>query len=307
MNHKSYIPDEATLMAYLYDELDGVTRTKVAHYLKENPAVQAEIEGMQSARDIMGMLGDQDAGQPLILIGDEKNDEVGGAIVQPTPIVATTPKTQLITIGFARTMIGIAAAIVLVFLMGALTDLKIQSGTQGLAISFGDTQTPPQDKTKQTPTIIKQGIDKSEVKKLLSSYMQHYGDSLSQKLGGLEQKLVLQNRRILNTQKKNVVNDNQGFTVTEVQMMVDNLKKENLKTMVELIRLSNKDQKDYVGRAIADYSRFVEDQRESDLKQINLNISSLDDRTKTKQLQSDRLLAKVMEQVNRKKDKNSKR
>lgn len=304
MNHKSYIPDEATLMAYLYDELDGATRAKVAHYLEENPAAQTEIEGMQSTKDIMGILGDQDAGQPLILIGDEKNDEMESAIMQPIP---TAPKTQLITMGFARTMIGIAVAIILVFLMGALTDLKIQSGTQGLAISFGDMQETPQGKTKQTPTIIKQGIEKSEVKKLLSSYMQHYGDSLSQKLGGLEQKLVLQNYRILNTQKKNVANDNQRFTVTEVQMMVDNLKKESLKTMIELIRLSNKDQKDHVGRAIANYARFVEDQRESDLKQINLNISNLDDRTKTKQLQSDRLLARVMEQVNRKKDKNSKR
>ncbi len=70
--------------------------------------------------------------------------------------------------------------------------------------------------------------------------------------------------------------------------------------MVELIRLSNKNQQDYVGRAIADYARYVEDQREGDLKGINRSIRNLADNTSSKQLQSDRLLAKVIEKVNKK-------
>ncbi|WP_299462016.1 hypothetical protein [uncultured Microscilla sp.] len=298
MNHKSYTPDEATLMAYFYDELKGADRQKVEAYLAENPEAQADLEGLRSTQSIMGSLSDKDAGQPLILM-DENNAFAAMPIAQ-TP----TPKAKLMTMGFARTLIGVAAAIVLVFLMGALTNLQIKSGNEGLAISFGKEATQPTVKPKKVPpTIINKGIDRQEVEKLLSAYMASYGDSLSDKLGGLENKIVRQNQQLkaLPKQKK-VLASNQRFSITEVQMMLDNLKKDHLKTMVDLIRLSNKNQKDYVGRAIADYARYVDDQRESDLKNIHLSIRTLADNTNSKQLQSDRLLAKVIEKVNRKSD-----
>ncbi|EAY27363.1 anti-sigma factor family protein [Microscilla marina] len=295
MNHKSYTPDEATLMAYFYDELKGAERQQVEAYLVENPEAQATLEEMRSTQSIMGKLSDKEAGQPLILI-DENN------AFAATPIAQTpAPKAKLMTMGFARTLIGVAAAIVLVFLMGALTNLQIKSGNEGLAISFGKEATQPTVKPRKVPpTIINKGIDRQEVEKLLSAYMASYGDSLSDKLGGLENKIVRQNQRLkaLPTRKK--VASNQRFSITEVQMMLDNLKKDHLKTMVDLIRLSNKNQKDYVGRAIADYARYVDDQRESDLKNIHLSIRTLADNTNSKQLQSDRLLAKVIEKVNRK-------
>lgn len=304
MNHKSYKPDEATLMAYLYEELEGSERKKVEAYLEQNPEAKAELEALQDTRGIMGMLGDQEVEQPLILMANGSEQPV-------TPVFDLSqtndarPKEKLITMGFARTMIGIAAAIILVFLMGALTNLQIKSGQDGLAVSFGGQSNASEGVKNQPPTVINQGIGQQEVKKLLSAYMQKYGDSLSHQLVGLEQKIALQNRQVLNKsqgsenpRKAQKGSEYNGFSVTEVQMMMDNLKKENLKTMVELIRLSNKDQRDYVGRAIADYARFVDDQRESDLKSINRTISNLDDRTQSKQLQSDRLLARVIERVN---------
>ncbi|OJJ14981.1 hypothetical protein BKI52_41240 [marine bacterium AO1-C] len=300
MNHNKYIPDEATLMAYLYEELEGAERKKVEAYLEQNPEAKAELEGLQSTRGIMGMLGDQEVEQPLILMANGTERSVPAAAVIPQETApAIKPKEKLITMGFARTMIGIAAAIILVFLMGALTNLQIKSGGQeGFAISFGGNNESKQP-IDQKPTIIREEVNKQDVQKLLSAYMQNYGDSFTKKLGSLEQKMALQNQQVLNAQKaNNRENEGSGFTVTEMQMMLDNLKKENLKTMVELIRLSNKDQKDYVGRAIADYANFLDDQRDSDLKNINRTISNLDNRTKSQQLQSDRLLARVIERVN---------
>jgi hypothetical protein len=293
MNHKSYTPDEATLMAYFYNELEGAELKQVEAYLEQNPEAKAELEGMRTTQGMLGMLNDKDAGEPLVLMEEESAPIV--AMTAPPP-----PKARLITMGFARTMIGVAAAIVLVFLMGALTNLKVKSGSTGFAISFGEDAPPVAVVKKTPPTIVNQGIDRQEVEKLLSAYMTSYGDSLSQKLGGLERKIVSQNQRLATLpQQKNVLAANGSFTVTEVQIMLDNLKKDNLKTMVELIRLSNKNQQDYVGRAIADYARYVEDQRESDLKGINRSIRKLADNTSSKQLQSDRLLAKVIERVNK--------
>ena len=316
MNHKSYKPDEATLMAYLYEELEGGERKKVEAYLEQNPEAKAELEGLQDTRGIMGMLGDQEVEQPLILMTNGSEQPITPVFDLPQTNdarpEAKRSKERLITMGFARTMIGIAAAIILVFLMGALTNLQIKSGQDGLAVSFGDQSKASEGVKKQPPTVINQGIGQQEVQKLLSAYMQKYGDSLSHQLVGLEQKIALQNQQVLNKSKENQrksqkENEYNGFSVTEVQMMMDNLKKENLKTMVELIRLSNKDQRDYVGRAIADYARFVDDQRESDLKSINRTISNLDDRTQSKQLQSDRLLARVIERVNEANSKENKK
>lgn len=294
MDHKNYQPDEATLMAYFYNELEGAELQQMEAYLAQNPEAKAELEGMRSTQDLLGMLGDKNAVPPLVLTDDSE----AWASMQTAP--SPTPKTQLITMGFARTMIGVAAAIVLVFLMGALTNINIKSGDEGFAISFGKNTPPPANIAKKTPpSIIKQGIDRQEVKKLLSAYMESYGDSLSQKLGGLENKITRQNQRLASLPKaQKVLASNRRFTVTEVQMMLDNLKKDNLKTMVDLIKLSNKNQKDYVSQAITDYARYVEDQRESDLKNINRSIRTLADNTNSKQLQSDRLLAKVIEKVN---------
>lgn len=305
MNHNKYIPDEATLMAYLYEELKGAEHKKVEAYLEQNPEAKAELEGLQSTRGIMGLLGDQKVEQPLVLMTNSSEQSMPTTAAwhsETASSAITKPKEKLITMRFARTMIGIAAAIVLVFLMGALTNLQIKSGgNEGFAISFG-ADTPPSHSSQantQKPTIIREKVDKDEVQKLLSAYLKNYGDNFTQKLGSLEQKMRIQNQQVLNAQKtKKTSGEGNGFTVTEVQMMLDNLKKDNLKTMVELIRLSNKDQRDYVGRAIADYARFMDDQRDSDLKNINRTISNLDNRTKSQQIQSDRLLARVIERVN---------
>ncbi len=227
MNHKSYTPDEATLMAYFYNELEGAELKQVEAYLEQNPEAKAELEGMRTTQGMLGMLNDQEAGEPLVLM-DENSAPV---VAMP---VATPPKARLITIGFARTMIGVAAAIVLVFLMGALTNLKVKSGAAGFAISFGE-EAPPATVAKKTPpTIVNQGIDRQEVEKLLSAYMASYGDSLSQKLGGLERKIVSQNQRLTKLpQQKNVLASNRSFTITEVQIMLNNLKKNNLNGRVD--------------------------------------------------------------------------
>jgi anti-sigma factor RsiW len=54
----NYKPDEGTLMAYLYGELDAAETEKVEQYLQNNPHVREQLQQMNGVRKALGSLND---------------------------------------------------------------------------------------------------------------------------------------------------------------------------------------------------------------------------------------------------------
>ncbi|MEM9390769.1 MAG: hypothetical protein AAGA02_09865, partial [Bacteroidota bacterium] len=138
----SYIPDEITLTNYLYGELSEDERKKVEEYLKQNPAVAAEIKDLGSTREIMSAYEDKEVIPPLDLNKQPKSAHASGVRKRISGIMA------------------VAASVSLLLVVGYFTDFKFSYDDQGLFIGF----------KKQTE--IPQGVTLDQIESLLDAALE---------------------------------------------------------------------------------------------------------------------------------------
>jgi hypothetical protein len=121
----NYKPDENTLIAYLYGELDEKEQEKLARYFQEHPEELKHVQALAHARDIMGTVGDKEVIAPPVF---KDNPSPGRSVWQSVTM---------------RWITGMAASFL--FLMVAArwigTDIYYSRGE--LRISFGKKQEVP--------------------------------------------------------------------------------------------------------------------------------------------------------------------
>src|SRR5258708_6199917 len=71
----SYKPNEATLIAYLYGELDSAEQIKVVGYLQQNPEEKKKIEEWSFTKMAMSRLQDKEVIAPPIILGEGDTDQ----------------------------------------------------------------------------------------------------------------------------------------------------------------------------------------------------------------------------------------
>src|SRR3970040_521509 len=118
----SYKPDVSPLVAYLYGELTGAEKESVERYLAETPEARVELEKLQQVRKLLGEGQDKEVISPPIGF-----DNGGSRFALFTPYI--------------RTILGIAASLVLILVAGRLTGVQINASGQELRISFGEPAT----------------------------------------------------------------------------------------------------------------------------------------------------------------------
>src|SRR3954468_10174518 len=102
----NYKPDESAWMAYLYGELDVQEKEKMEQYLSQNPDAQKELQQLVALRKIMSTVSDKEVIAPPLFLGDAKQRSFWNS-------------------SYFKTVMSIAASLILVILAGRLTGLHI--------------------------------------------------------------------------------------------------------------------------------------------------------------------------------------
>src|SRR5688500_1147979 len=127
----SYKPDENDLMAYLYGELEGSEKEAMDKYLFEHPEARVELERLQQMRSMLRLVEDKEVIAPPIFVGESKQRFIWNA-------------------PYLKTIVSIAASLLLVILVGRLSGMKIQYQESELRISFGGDQVVNGNVTQNT-------------------------------------------------------------------------------------------------------------------------------------------------------------
>src|SRR5882672_10379873 len=115
----SYKPSEQDLMAYLYGELEDDKREKLEQYLLENPTARLELEKMHGLRRMLAQVEDKEVIAPPIFVGDHSSHRFWQA-------------------PYMKTIMGIAASLLVVILVAKFSGFNIRYQQQELRISFND-------------------------------------------------------------------------------------------------------------------------------------------------------------------------
>lgn len=256
------------LMDYLYGELSPEEEAAFKAEIEANPTLQKELEKLQSTHAIMQQIPDEKAALPLFF--------------------GKPPKPRAAQKSYSNWLV--AASVTLALLLGFwLIPVKLNYGTQGLSIHFGNSSTNTTPSTEKLPQA-EDKLSKMEVYQMMEEFVNKKHDSLLVKIDSLEQQLENQK----NTRPSPMIVQKVSLSEEEKTALLSQLRAENLEDMMTLLELSNKKQKAYTEQLLTAYAQYAEEKRSQDLSNIGLSFNNL----QANNANTDRLLTKLIQTVN---------
>lgn len=251
-----YKPDQNTLIAYLYGEIDADTQQKVEAYLAQNPDAQKELEGLKSTRNLLQQWKDIPVNPPVFMVPpmESKNDRFGlkktGRVLGKTGLIA-------------------AACLTLLMILGSLLKIQISYTPNQFTLSFGEVPKVQKDSIRSDLTESQTSLNEKRVNTLIVSSLAQNNDSLLQYIQHLEKHWQEQMR---------VTQGQQSLAITkqDLPQLIQEIKEDNLNLLGQLLELNEEQQKTYTQDLFIAFSEFLEEQRLNDLYQISKSINEIE-------------------------------
>ncbi len=258
-------PDEATLVAYHYGELEGEELVKVEAWLQQHPEERKRLQEWGQVRTVLSHLGDKEVIAPPIIAGDHHR--------------------SFWQEGYVRMSLGIAASLLVVLVAARLLGLSATFSSGEMRIGFG------------TPAPVEKSLSNAEVAALIQASLQQ--NNLAMKASWEEDRKNLEDNI-----RKNVLSNSERIDqlVTKVSLgqqekirdFVSQLQSDNLKLIKDYLQLSSEGQKEYVQTLLVDFSKYLQEQRRQDLQYVQTNMTNLQQNTEQFKKETEQILTSLI-------------
>jgi len=276
----NYKPNHSILIAYLYGELDKEEKEKVEAYINSSPEASKELEELKDVRDLLGKLPDKEVINPFYSWRDADS-------------LLEKRFNRNNQWGFLKPVMGIAASIILIMIVGVLTNTRINFRNQGIVISFGNQLSQPALISQSEV----QNLVKSEVQNQVTKSKESFLEELQKIENNLDTRFVSNDDHQLNS-IKNVIDNQLDVKEERIQKLVRDLQRENLKILAEYLEQAGKQQEFYIQGILSDFTLYIENQREEDLHLIEVNLRLLKDNSDLQFQETGQILASIINTVN---------
>jgi len=276
----SYKPDENDLMAYLYGELEGSEKEAMDKYLFEHPEARIELERLQQMRAMLGHVKDKEVIAPPIFVGESKQRFIWNA-------------------PYLKTIVSIAASLLIIILAGKLAGMKIQYQESALRISFGGDQVVNGNATQTTTPAIS-SVTPEEVQAMINASldknnlaMQSSWKETQQQLDASITKSLAQNSNKIDK----LVKDASTASQDQIRQFVSGMQTENLQLVKNYFKLSSDEQKQYIESLLVDFSKYLQQQRNDDLQVVQTRLNSIEKNTDVFKQETEQILSSIITTV----------
>lgn len=270
----NYKPDEGTLMAYLYGELDAAASKKVKEYLNEHPDELQFLQQLAGVQDVLKQIQDKEVIAPPVF--DNLASKQG----------------HFWQSGYFKTMMSIAASFILILVAARLIGPEITYSEGELRISFnGGKQTEVVAQPEQ------QLLSASQVQEMINTSLTKNNEVIAAGWEDNEKKI---NQTIKSNFASNSRKLDELMKVTsqasqdQVRTFVASLQEENLKLMKDYLQLSSNEQKTYVEALLVDFSKYLQEQRKQDFQVFQTRMSSIEKNTDQFKQETEQILASII-------------
>jgi hypothetical protein len=270
----SYKPNEAAWMAYLYGEMESEERERMELYLAANANARLELENMKALQQMLRTVEDKE-------------------VIAP-PIVVDNNKTRsLWDFPYAKTIVSIAASLLLIMVVGRLTDTSISSDDTGIHISFGSkVVTPPVDNTPM--------LTQTEVQDMINASLHQNNNTWEQNLTESRLKIDESIRKNLAANNRNservdaLVQQVASASNDQIAAYVASLQTENMRMMQDYMKLTTNEQKDYMENLLVDFSKYLQQQRNDDLRLLQTKITDVEQNNNLFKAETEQILTSLI-------------
>lgn len=276
----SYKPDENDLMAYLYGELEGSEKEAMDKYLFEHPEARVELERLQQMRSMLSHVEDKEVIAPPIFVGESKQRFIWNA-------------------PYLKTIVSIAASLLLIIMVGKLSGMKIQYEERALRISFGGDQITNGNATQNaTPAI--SSLTPEAVQSMINASLDKNNLAMQSSWKETQQQLdasITKNLALNSNKIDKLVKDASAASQDQIRQFVSGMQTENLQLVKNYFKLSSDEQKQYVESLLVDFSKYLQQQRNDDLQIVQTRLNSIEKNTDVFKQETEQILSSIITTV----------
>jgi hypothetical protein len=270
----NYKPNEGTLMAYLYGELDAAETEKVIQYLNQHPD---ELQKLEQMMDTLKLLK-----------GIQDKEVIAPSIVSDLP----APQISFWHTGMFKTWMSIAASFILILVVARLIGPEISYSEGELRISFN--QSKPQQEVALKQNEILTSV---QIQEMINQSLIQNNNSVQASWNENQKRLEqsIQGNFAANTARiSELMKSTSQASQDQVRRFVAGLQEENLKTMKDYLQLSANDQNAYVEALLVDFSKYLQEQRKQDFQMFQTRMANIEKNTDQFKQETEQILAGII-------------
>jgi len=265
--------NEELMMGYLYDELTSDEKINFEERLAANPKLLLELNELKGTRKQIA-LKDEELVDPFMFSASGS-----GSVWMAARIIGT---------GILKPAMGLAASIALVILLGYFTDLSLSTKNGYLSLSFGKESSGMQDHY----------ATKAQFDQLLSQ-MSTSKNQFTSRLTGIENNVDWRFTNLpTQPNKYEEISRISADNAKQLSSLALSLQTDNLNFLDKYMTQSNSNQQRLIEGMLIDFSNYLEDQREEDLRSIEFSLKTLKQNQEISTQETNQVLASIISKVN---------
>lgn len=268
-------PDESTLIAYLYGELDAKETEKVVKYLNQNPDVEKKLQQLSDVQGILNHVEDQEVIAPPIFMDSNKH------------------ASRFWRSSYFKTVMSIAASFLVLLVAAKLIGPEIMYSNGELRISFKEQKQieKPIDQTKAA------SITYVDVQDMINNSLIKNNEMIATEWANNNKKIQASLRNNLSSNSAKIdelMKVTSQASQDQVRSFVASMQEDNRKVMSDYMQLSAKDQKMYVENLLVDFSKYLQEQRKQDLVFFQSRMSSIEKNSSQFKQETEQILSSII-------------
>lgn len=266
------------LINYLYDEMTAEERRQFEKAMEHNPELRREFEELKAVRKGLSQVQDKEVMEPFFLWGRNGS----------TPWSTMFRRRSLLMF---KPFIAVAATFIIVLLVGYLTNFTITYQDKSLYIGFNRMEGGGEYGE----------ITREEIATLVNQEIAKNNAYIFTKLTETEQKMDTR-FTALEEEPKSLVSTAQlpadVVTQQELDLFLTQVRNNNLSVLKTYLQSSSVQQEEYFQAVLAEFSDYMENQREEDLRLIRRSLVDLRENQQAQKAETDQILANIITTVN---------
>lgn len=265
------------LIAYLYGEMSTEERIRFEKKMEADPDLKNEFLELKQVRKGLSALDDKEVMEPFFLWGRNGTNSWSNPFKRRSLLLF-------------KPIVAVAASIVILLLVGYLTRFSITYQENQLFIGFNKSiPAQPVDvlTEDQIRNLVRNEIDENNLS--LLTRIANTENRLDSRLSILETKQEKQPEYL---QVKNAVDEQ------DLEEYYNQLRQTNARLVENYLQNATVQQQEYFQTVMNQFTDYLQDQREEDLRLIRRSLVNLKEDQDQQQLQTQQMLAALLNNVN---------
>ena len=266
----SYKPDEGTLIAYLYGELEGSAKERVERYLADSEEARRELEALKEVRGIMGLVRDKE-------------------VIAPPLVIDSRARFFNLSSPLVRAVLAIAASLVILMVAGKLTGVQISASENEIRLTFGQPRSSAPD---ATPSL---GV--ADVHDIIDARLADNNAALQSEWRKSQEAFANTMRETLKESSSRIdqlVMKAASASEKQISAYVSTLQAENLRMIKDHYEMTSEEQKQQLEQLLVDFAKYLQQQREDDLMILQARLNDLQQNTDMYRQETEQILASLI-------------